>query len=82
MRNGARLCTIDPRRTVSAEWSDAWLGIDVGSDIALANAMGREILAAGLENRAFIARATTGFEAYRKSVEEYTLDFGASVTGA
>ena len=61
MRSGARLYTIDPRRTGSAEWSDAWLGIDVGSDIALANAMGREILAAGLENRAFIwCRRTWG----------------------
>ena len=81
MRNGARLYTIDPRRTGSAEWSDSWLGIDVGSDIALANAMGREILAAGLENRAFIARATTGFEAYRKGVEKYTLDHAAKITG-
>ena len=42
-----------------------WLGIDVGSDIALANAMGREIIAAGLCNDEFIERATTGFEAYR-----------------
>src|SRR5437667_281295 len=71
VRSGARLYTIDPRRTGSAEWSDAWLGIDVGSDIALANAMGREILAAGLENRAFIARATTGFEAYRQAARTW-----------
>ena len=81
VRNGAPLYVIDPRRTTSAEWADAWLGIDVGSDIALANAMGREILAAGLENRAFIARATTGFEAYRKSVEKYSLAHAAKVTG-
>ena len=81
MRNGARLYAIDPRRTGSAEWADGWLGIDVGSDIALANAMGREILAAGLENRAFIARATTGFEAYREAVEPYTLAHAAKVTG-
>ena len=81
MRQGARLYTIDPRRTGSAEWSDGWLGIDVGSDIALANAMGREILHAGLENRAFIARATTDFDSYRASVEKYTLDFAAKITG-
>jgi len=81
VRRGARLYTIDPRRTGSAEWADTWLGIDVGSDIALANAMGREILAAGLENRAFIARATTGFAAYRTSVEPYTLDHAAKLTG-
>jgi len=53
----------------------AGLGIDVGSDIALANAVGREILAAGLENREFVTRATDGFEAYRVAVEPYTLEY-------
>src|SRR5438093_10738330 len=72
-RNGAKLYVIDPRRTSSAQWADAWLGIDVGSDIALANAMGREIIKGGLANRAFVERATTGFEAYRDGVEPYTL---------
>ena len=65
VRNGARLYVVDPRRTASAQWADAWLGLDVGSDIALANAMAREIIAAGLTNQAFIERATTGFDAYR-----------------
>ena len=51
VHNGAKLFVIDPRRTSSAEWADVWLGVDVGSDIALANAMGREIIAAGLANR-------------------------------
>ena len=57
VRNGARLFAVDPRRTSSAEWADAWLGLDVGSDIALANAVGREIIAAGLQHREFIERA-------------------------
>ncbi len=69
IHNGAKLYVVDPRRTASAQWADGWLGLDVGSDIALANAVGREILAAGLENRAFIERATSGFEAYRAAVE-------------
>ena len=59
VRNGARLYAVDPRRTSSAEWADVWLGLDVGSDIALANAIGREIIAAGLEDKAFIERATS-----------------------
>ena len=59
VRRGARLISIDPRRTSSAEWADLWLGLDVGSDIALANAMGREIIAAGLANTEFIGRATS-----------------------
>src|SRR6185295_11954038 len=81
VRRGARLVVVDPRRTVSAQWADRWLGLDVGSDIALANAMGREILAHGLENRAFIARATTGFDAYREGVQKYTLEYAERETG-
>jgi predicted molibdopterin-dependent oxidoreductase YjgC len=81
VRNGARLYAVDPRRTVSAQWADVWLGLDVGSDIALANAMGREIIAAGLHNAAFIQRATTGFDAYRQGVESYTLDRAERETG-
>jgi predicted molibdopterin-dependent oxidoreductase YjgC len=81
VRNGARLYTVDPRRTSSAEWADTWLGIDVGSDIALANAIGREIIAAGLANREFIERATADFEAYRDKVESYTLEYAERETG-
>ncbi len=81
IRNGAKLYVVDPRRTSSARWADGWLGIDVGADIALANAVGREILAAGLENREFVARATSGFEAYRAAVEPYTLERAQKTTG-
>jgi formate dehydrogenase major subunit len=81
VRRGARLYAVDPRRTSSAEWADVWLGLDVGSDIALANAVGREIIAAGLEDRAFIERATTDFEAYRAKVEPYTLEYAERETG-
>jgi predicted molibdopterin-dependent oxidoreductase YjgC len=81
IRNGAKLYVVDPRRTSSAQWADGWLGLDVGSDIALANAVGREILAAGLENRDFIARATSGFDEYRAAVEPYTLEYAERTTG-
>jgi predicted molibdopterin-dependent oxidoreductase YjgC len=81
VRNGARLYAVDPRRTSSAEWADVWLGIDVGSDIALANAIGREIIAAGLEDKAFIERATSDYEAYKAKVESYTLEYAERETG-
>ncbi len=58
-----------------------WLGLDVGSDISLANAMGREIIAAGIANREFIERATSRFEAYRDCVEKYTLKRAERETG-
>ena len=81
VRNGARLYAVDPRRTSSAEWADVWLGIQVGSDIALSNAMAREIIHSGLANDAFIKSATTGFDAYRASVESYTLERVEKITG-
>jgi predicted molibdopterin-dependent oxidoreductase YjgC len=81
VNRGARLYAVDPRRTSSAEWADAWLGLDVGSDIALANAVGREIIDAGLHDKGFIERATDGFDAYRAKVEPYTLDYAERETG-
>src|SRR5437899_4638078 len=72
---------VDPRRTVTAQWADLWLGLDVGTDIPLANAVAREIIAAGLHDEEFIARATTGFDAFRESVEPWTLEEAARVTG-
>ena len=81
VRNGAKMYAIDPRRSESAQWADVWLGIDVGSDIALANTVGREIIAAGLANQNFINHSTSGFDAYRRSVESWTMDRGEAVTG-
>jgi predicted molibdopterin-dependent oxidoreductase YjgC len=81
VRAGARLFVVDPRRTETARFADRWIGLDVGTDIALANTVAREILAAGLEHRDFIARATTGFETYAASVADWTLERGAAVTG-
>jgi formate dehydrogenase major subunit len=81
VRNGARLIAVDPRRTSTAAWADIWLGIDVGSDIALANAVGREIIAQGLHHDEFIGAATENFDEYAASVDDYTLEHGAQITG-
>jgi predicted molibdopterin-dependent oxidoreductase YjgC len=81
VRNGAELYVVDPRRTSSARWAKLWVGLDVGSDISLANAVGREIIAAGLANQDFIRRATSGFEGYKEHVEKYTLERAERETG-
>jgi predicted molibdopterin-dependent oxidoreductase YjgC len=81
VNSGAQLHVIDPRRTTSAQWADTWLGLHVGTDIALANAMAREIIHSGLYNRAFVEHATTGFEAFAASVERYTLEHAEAITG-
>jgi len=81
IRRGARVYVIDPRRTATAAWAGGWLGLRVGTDIALANAAARCILEAGLENRSFIERATENFEDFRGSVDRYTLPYAEQVTG-
>jgi formate dehydrogenase major subunit len=81
VHKGAKLMVVDPRRTPSAQWADLWLGLDVGTDIPLANAVAREIIHSGLANMEFIERATSGFEAYRASVEPWTLEEAERVTG-
>ncbi len=81
LRHGARMYAIDPRRTSSAEWADVWLGLDVGTDIALANAVAREIIAAGLVNQEFVEHATSGFDEFRASVEPWTLERAEEVCG-
>ncbi len=81
IRAGAKLVVVDPRRTSSAQWADLWLGIDVGTDIALANAVAREMIVAGLLDERFIERATTGYEEFKASVEPFTLQEGERLTG-
>jgi formate dehydrogenase major subunit len=43
--------------------------------------MARVIVHAGLHDESFIARATTGFDDYRKAVEPYTLEYAERITG-
>ena len=81
IQRGARLYVIDPRRSETAQFADRWLGLHVGTDIALANTIAREIIHAGLACTEFVERATSGFAEYAASVEEWTLTRGEQVTG-
>ncbi len=81
VNGGARLYVVDPRRSETAQFADRWLGPHVGTDIALANTIAREIIHEGLVHDDFVARATTGFDEFAASVEEWTLERGSEVTG-
>jgi predicted molibdopterin-dependent oxidoreductase YjgC len=81
LRNGARLIVVDPRRTSSARWADLWLGLEVGSDIALANAIGHEIISAKLVNTEFVRNATSGYDEYLRCVEAYPPERAEGLTG-
>lgn len=81
VNRGAKLYVVDPRHTSTAKWAHRWLQLNVGTDIALAHAIGREIIASGLLNRSFIDRATGGFDAYAAEVEQWTPEVAALETG-
>ncbi len=78
---GAKMFCVDPRRTSSAKFADVWLGLTVGTDIALANALGRQIIANGWHHQRFIDHSTTGFAEYAEAVQPYTLDHASTITG-
>jgi molybdopterin guanine dinucleotide-containing S/N-oxide reductase-like protein len=80
-RNGARLIVIDPYRTRTAALADWHIPIRPGTDVALALGMMHVILGESLEDRAYIAEMTHGFDGLSERVREYTPDRVAASTG-
>ncbi len=80
VHRGARLYVVDPRRTSSAKWADAWLPLRVGTDVALANAVGHVIVRDGLVNEPFVARATAHYDDWVDAVSEWTPARAEAVT--
>ncbi len=80
-RRGAKLVVVDPRRISGVEFASLHLPVQVGGDVALANAVGSVILEEGLENAEFIARATDGIDAYREVVKRYRPEEVEHLTG-
>ncbi len=69
---GASLIVLDPRETATARTADLWLPVRPGTDIAVLNAMLRQIIHDGLVDEAYVRERTTGWEAVREAVEPYT----------
>ena len=80
-RNGARLIVIDPYKTRTAALADWHIAIRPGTDTALALGMMHVILREGLEDGAYIAEMTHGFERLAERVREYTPERVAQWTG-
>ncbi len=81
IKNGAKMVVIDPRKIDQVKKADKWLGLNVGTDICLANAMGYVIIEEDLYNKEFVERATKGFEAYKEKVAGYTPEYAEQITG-
>ena len=78
---GGKLIVIDPRMTPITRNADLYLPVRPGTDLALFLAMQHVLVRDRLVKTDFIDRFTTGFEALRDSVREWTPERAAQVTG-
>jgi assimilatory nitrate reductase catalytic subunit len=78
---GARLIVLDPRETATARTADLWLPVRPGTDIAVLNAMLRQIVHYDLVDEAYVRDRTNGWDDVRAAVEEYTPELAERIAG-
>ena len=78
---GTTLIVVDPRVTKTAMMADLHLPIRPRSDLALLNGLIHIVIERDLVDREYIDRHTSGFEALRESVREYTPERVSEITG-
>ncbi len=81
VRRGARLIVADPRKIELTRYADLHLQLRPGTDVWLLNAMAHVIVEERLCDASFITDFTSGFEAVRDTVAEYTPNRAEEVTG-
>lgn len=78
--NNAKIIVVDPRFSTAAGKADHWLPIKPGTDMALMLAWINIIISEGLYDSDYVNRYTTGFEALKESVREYTPEWASKET--
>src|SRR5437899_7847190 len=78
---GAHVIAIDPYRTPTAQQADEHLMVRPGTDAALALAIMHVLVAEGLIDRDYIARATLGFEKLAAHLTSYAPEAVAPIVG-
>ena len=79
--HGAKLIVADPRMTPISRNADLYLPLRPGTDLVLLMSILHVILKEGLEDQAFIAEHTSGFDAVAESVKPYDPRMAAERTG-
>jgi assimilatory nitrate reductase catalytic subunit len=79
--SGASLIVLDPRETPTARTADLWLPVRPGTDLAVLNAMLRQIIHDGLVDEAYVRERTLGWDAVRAAVEPYTPEVAEKIAG-
>ena len=79
-RNGSKLLVADSKETKLTKHSSAHLKMKAGTSVAFLNGLMKIIIDKGLFSREIISK-TTGFSLLEKSLEEYTPEKTAAITG-
>ncbi|UCF10822.1 MAG: molybdopterin-dependent oxidoreductase, partial [Candidatus Bipolaricaulota bacterium] len=79
--HGAQLIVVDPRRIDLVRHATLWLRQHGGSDVAWIQAMMRAILDAGAHDESFIDDRTEGFDAFRKALEDVSVEDASRLCG-
>lgn len=78
---GQRLIVSDLREHEMAKRATLFLRPNPSTDLVWINAVARYIIEQGWEDREFIAGRVNGFEAFKRSLETFTLEYAERVTG-
>ncbi len=76
-----KIIVADPRRTDTAGLADLFLPIQPGTDVALFNGLLHLMLWEGWTDTAYIAAHTSGFDALKATVRDYTPEMVAQTCG-
>ncbi len=79
--HGVKLIVADPRRVEMVNFAELWLNQKPGTDVPLFSAMANVILAEKLYNEAFIRERTENFDAFAKSMRDFTPEYAERITG-
>ena len=74
-----RLVVVDPRRTEAARHADVHLPIRNGTNVAVLNALIRELIENGRVDQEWVDAHTVGFEAIAKIVDPYTPEHAGAI---
>jgi predicted molibdopterin-dependent oxidoreductase YjgC len=81
LQRGAKLIVADPRNITITDLATLHLRHKPGTDVALVNGLAHIILKNEWHDKKFIEERTEGFEAFAASLEDYTPEKVAEITG-
>ena len=78
---GAMLLLINPLRTKLVPFAHLWLRPEIGTDVALLNAMAKVIIDEKLYDEEYVIRKTENFAALTSHLKNYSIDYAENITG-